>query len=75
MTKVIAFSVPSEFEAIIQKAAKAEHRTLSEYIREAIRHYIVMDKFEKTHVAVKKRLKAKGLKPKDVDKAIKAVRK
>jgi hypothetical protein len=39
-TKVIAFSVPPQFETHILKNAKKEHRTVSEYIREAIRHYI-----------------------------------
>ena len=47
-TKVLAFSVPPELENEIQKHAKAEHRTISEYIREAVRQYMSLREFEQT---------------------------
>jgi Arc/MetJ-type ribon-helix-helix transcriptional regulator len=74
-TKVIAFSVPPEFEHQIQKHAKAEHRTISEYIREAVRQYMVAREFEDTRAKVSKRLKKKGLKPSDVEATLAEMRK
>ena len=74
-TKVIAFSVPPEFENEIQKHAKTEHRTISEYIREAVRQYMTLREFERTRKTVSKRLKHKGLKPSAVDTALSVARK
>ena len=44
-TKIIAFSVPPGFERAIQQRAKAEHRTVSEYLREAVREYMTLREF------------------------------
>ncbi len=74
-TKVLAFSVPPELEVEIQKHAKSEHRTISEYIREAVRNYISYREFEKTRTAVSKRLRRKGLKASDVEAAVSEIRK
>jgi CopG family transcriptional regulator/antitoxin EndoAI len=74
-TKVIAFSVPPEFENEIQKHAKAEHRTISEYLREAVRQYMNIREFEQTRKAVAKRMKRKGLKVSDVEAALSEARK
>lgn len=74
-TKVIAFSVPPEFELEIQKHAKAEHRTISEYLREAVRKYMGSSEFERTQKTVSKRLKKKGLKSSSVDEVLSTVRK
>ena len=74
-TKIIAFSVPPEFETKIQKHAKAEHRTISEYLREAVRQYMSLREFEGVRKAVTKRLKKGGLKPSDVEEAVAQVRK
>ena len=74
-TKVIAFSVPPEFENEIQTHAKAEHRTISEYIREAVRQYMTLREFEQTQKAVGKRMKRKGLRPSDVESALSEARK
>ena len=65
-TKVIAFSAPPAFEHAIQKHAQAEHRTISEYIREAVRQYMTLREFEQTRKSVTKRLRKKGLKSSDV---------
>ena len=74
-TKVMAFSVPPDFEDEIQKHAKSEHRTVSEYLREAVRKYMDLREFEQTRKSVSKRLKKKGRKPSDVDAAITQLRK
>jgi len=74
-TKVIAFSVPPEFENDIQKHAKAEHRTISEYIREAVRQYMTLRDFEQTRKNVAKRIKRRGLKTSDVKSALSEARK
>ncbi len=74
-TKVIAFSVPPEFENEIQKHAKAEHRTISEYLREAVRQYMLLREFEQVRKSVTKRMKRKGLKSSDVETALSEARK
>lgn len=74
-TKVIAFSVPPDFEHEIQEHAKAEHRTISEYIREAVRQYMTLREFEQAQKTVKKRMKRKGLKPSDVESVLSELRK
>lgn len=74
-TKVMAFSVPPELEDEIQKHARAEHRTISEYLREAVRQYMDLREFERTQKAVSKRLKKKGRKPGDVETVLSSLRK
>ena len=74
-TKVMAFSVPPEFELQIQKHAKAEHRTISEYLREAVRKYMGSTEFEQTQNAVSKRLKKNGVKASVVDDVLSTLRK
>ena len=74
-TKILAFSVPPDFENQILKHAKQEHRTLSEYLREAVRHYMTLRRFESTRKAVSLRIKKKGLKVSDVESAIEKFRK
>jgi predicted DNA-binding protein len=74
-TKVVAFSVPPDFEREIQKHAEAEHRTVSEYVREAIRQYMNLRDFDATQKKVSKRLKKKGLKASDVESAVAELRK
>ena len=73
-TKVLAFSVPPEFEKQINKHAKAEHRTMSEYIREAIRHYMDYQQFDLTQKKVTTKIKQKGLKKSDVADAVEVLR-
>ncbi len=74
-TKILAFSVPPEFENQILKHAKAEHRTLSEYLREAVRYYMTLKRFESTRKAVSFRAKKRGLKVSDVESAVEKLRK
>jgi Arc/MetJ-type ribon-helix-helix transcriptional regulator len=73
-TKVMSFSVPPEFEDQILVAAKSEHRTVSEFLREAVRQYITKQKFEETRQAVSARLKKKGLKETDVEDIVNELR-
>jgi predicted DNA-binding protein len=74
-SKVMAFSVPPEMENEIQKHAKAERRTISEYLREAVRHYMEMREFETVRKAVGKRLKKSKVKKADVEKVLSELRK
>ena len=74
-TKVLAVSVPPEMENEIQKHSKAEHRTVSEYIREAVRQYMSIRAFEVTRSSVSKRLKKRKLNTADVDTVIEKMRK
>jgi Arc/MetJ-type ribon-helix-helix transcriptional regulator len=74
-SKVITVSVPPKFEQEIQKHAQYEHRTVSEYIREAVRKYMTLQEFETTQIAVSKRMKKKGLKPQDVENVLAELRK
>ena len=73
-TKVIAFSVPPDFEREIQRHAKNEHRTVSEYIREALRQYIALKDFDAVQKNVARRAKKKGLKSSDVARTIEILR-
>jgi predicted transcriptional regulator len=74
-TKVIAFSVPPEFEVKIQKSAHSEHRTVSEYIREAVRQYMKYQEFEATQKKVSSRMKKRGLRQADVEAVLNDIRK
>jgi predicted DNA-binding protein len=74
-TKVIAFSVPPEFEDEIHAHAEAEHRTISEYIREAIRQYMSVRKFEVARSSIAKTIRKKSIKPSDVASEIEKIRK
>ncbi|MBI4403342.1 MAG: ribbon-helix-helix protein, CopG family [Deltaproteobacteria bacterium] len=74
-SKVIAISVSPQFESLIQRYARKEDRTISEFIREAVRHYVSEFEFESTRKAVARRMKKKGLKPSDVESVLAALRK
>jgi predicted DNA-binding protein len=74
-TKVLAVSVPPEMENEIQKHAKAEHRTVSGYIREAVRQYMSTREFEATRSSVSKRLKKRKLSAADVESVVEELRK
>ena len=69
-TKIISFSVPPEFEEEIHAMAKKEHRTISEFLREAVRHYIAARSLADTRASIAERLRKQGLSEKDVEEAI-----
>ncbi len=73
-SKIISFSVPPEFEEQILAAAKNEHRTVSEFLREAIRQYLVKKRFDETRLDVSLKLKNQGIQESDVDDIIKNLR-
>lgn len=75
LTKVIAFSVPPELEVEIQEHAKVERRTISEYLREAVRKYMTMTEFKKTQKKINKKVKSRKLKSSVVDNVINEIRK
>lgn len=73
-TEIISFSVPPEFKKELAEAAKEEHRTLSEFLREAVRFYVKRRRYELAHEIVSKKLQEKGVTMEDVDSAIEEVR-
>ncbi len=73
-TKVVSFSVPPEFENQILVAAKSEHRTVSEFLREAVRQYLAKQKFDDVRQTISKNVKKKGIKESDVEDVIKELR-
>lgn len=73
-TKIVSFSVPPKMEREIQKEAQKEHRTISEYLREAVRQYMARSDLEVTRKKISTRLKKKGISPQDVSKIIDELR-
>ena len=74
-TKIVAFSIPPELEVQIHRHAQSEHRTISEYLREAVRQYMRIQEFSETQKKVSRKMKKRGLRPSDVEAEIEAVRK
>lgn len=74
-SKVIAVSVPPQFEREIHKHAQYEHRTVSEYVREAVRKYMDLQEFSASREKIAKRVRKKGFKPSDVEEAVEEIRK
>jgi Arc/MetJ-type ribon-helix-helix transcriptional regulator len=63
--KTITISLPVEMGVDIQKMAKEEHRTISEFVREAVRQYKAQRIFTALTRKGQKIAKKKGLKPSD----------
>ncbi|MBF0299714.1 MAG: hypothetical protein HQK51_13395 [Oligoflexia bacterium] len=74
-TKIIAFAASAELEIKIKKYAKAEKKTVNEYIRDTICKHILITKFKNTHEKVRKKIKSKKLKSSVVDDILNTVRK
>ena len=74
-TKIMSFSVPPEFEEEIQALAKKEHRTISEFLREAVRQYIAAKNLADTRASIADKLRKKGLSEQDVEEAVRDERK
>lgn len=74
-TKVMAFSVPPDFEDEIQKHAKAEHRTISEYLEKLCANTWTCVNLSKPGSPLPSVLRKKGRKPADVDAALSRLRK
>ncbi len=73
--KVISLSLPPDMELEVQKVAKAEHRTVSELLREAFRQYLAnrdLASFRKEGRKVAKRMR---LNPEYIEKIVRSGRK
>jgi len=73
--KVISLSLPPEMEKEVQKIAKAEHRTVSELLREAFRQYLTNRDLVSIRKEGRKIAKEMKLNPEDVAKVVRAGRK
>ena len=73
--KVISLSLPPDMEKEVQQVAKAEHRTVSELLREAFRQYLAnrdLATVRREGHGVAKKMK---LKPEDIDRIVREGRK
>ncbi len=68
--QTITFSLPPDMGRIVLQLAKAEHRTVSELIREAIRRYSSLNILREVQRQARKVAKRKGIRPQDVEKII-----
>ncbi len=73
--KVISLSLPPEMEKEVQKIAKAEHRTISELLREAFRQYLANRDLAIVRGEGRKIAKKMKLKAGDIDKIVLSGRK
>lgn len=69
-TQTITFSLPPDMSKLVMYLAKAEHRTVSELIRESLRQYSAMKVLMELHKKAKKRARKKGLSVKDVERIV-----
>ncbi len=63
--KTITFSLPKDMVREVEQVAKAEHRTVSDLLRETFRQYKARRNFEELAMEARKQVKKKGLSPKD----------
>jgi metal-responsive CopG/Arc/MetJ family transcriptional regulator len=73
--KVISLSLPPDLQEEVQRVAKAEHRTVSELLREAFRQYLANHDLAVVRKEARKVVKKMKLKPEDVDKIVRTGRK
>lgn len=57
-TQMINFSIPTVLLRQMDRLAKAESKTRSEFIREAIRQYLYMRQEQKQNIEINKKNKA-----------------
>ena len=69
-SETITFSLSPNMGKLVLHLARAEHRTVSELIREALRQYSSMKLLMELHKKAKERAKKKGLSAKDVERII-----
>ena len=69
-TKTLSITLPPEMLAQAEKLAKQENRTMSELIREALRHYERQRWWEETNAYAQARAQALGIREGDVDRLI-----
>lgn len=73
-TEIISFSVSPEFKKELAEAAKNEHRTLSEFLREAARFYMKHRRYELAHEIVSKKLEESGVTIDDIEAEVDELR-
>ncbi len=74
-TTNISITIPPKLLQEAIKVAKREGRTQSELVREALRHYIKNQEWQELKAYGKAQAKALGIKPSDVSRLVKEVRK
>ncbi|MEK7202410.1 MAG: ribbon-helix-helix domain-containing protein [Patescibacteria group bacterium] len=73
-TKIVNLSLPKKLLDMVDEAAKAEYRTRSELVREALRQYVGKEKFSKLTASLGEFAAQQGFKPEDVNRLIKEYR-
>jgi predicted transcriptional regulator len=69
-TKTLSITIPPEMLSRAEALAKKENRTMSELVREALRHYERQRWWEETNAYGRARAQALGIHEEDVDKLI-----
>lgn len=75
ISKTVSFTLPPDMWARVEELAQEENRTMSELIREALRHYESAKRLHQLSAYGRKRAQKTALKEKDVVAAVKEVRK
>ena len=69
-TKTLSVTLPPEMLSRAEKLAEKENRTMSELVREALRHYERERWWEETNAYGRARAQALGVREDDVDRLI-----
>lgn len=69
-SKIVSITVPPEMLSRAIALAKKENRTISELVREALRHYERHRWWEETNAYARARAEALGIREEDVDRLI-----
>ena len=73
-TKTINLSLPGELLQDADRVAKLQYRSRSDLMREALRRFINIARFEELNAYGERQAKKLGLKPTDVNRLIAEVR-
>ena len=73
-TKTINLSLPKELLQDADQVAKRQYRSRSELMREALRRFINIARFEELNTYGERQAKKLGLKPGDINRLIAEVR-
>jgi CopG family transcriptional regulator / antitoxin EndoAI len=69
-TKTLSITLPPEMLSRAEKLAKRENRTMSELVREALRHYERQHWWEETNAYGRARAQSLGIREEDVEQLI-----
>ncbi len=73
-TKTLSVTIPPEMLSRAEALAKKENRTMSELVREALRHYERQRWWEDTNAYGRARAEAMGIRADDVERVIQEYR-